>query len=445
MMTAAEVAVLLPDAALAELRRASDEKRRWDAYVALLAGRVKELSDRELGNAGLAQSKGARTAEVLVQQLTGLSKHEAAAAVRVGSRAGFLESVRPEDLGVAKVDAVRRGLGEASAAVSEDELRSAAERLAAEAPQVSVENLAAKARAARDELDAENIARRDQEQRAAEYLSITLRGDGMYDVYGRLRPESAMVLKTATDAIISPRRGGPRFVDKEKAAEQERRAAEDDRTMGQMMVDALVDLVQVAVAASAGAELTGGKGLVTLHAVRDADGDVAAGYIEGHLDAVSNEILERYLCNSETTVVGFEHGLPVDSSTDQRLFNRRQRRALAARWGGCAIPDCDRPPPWAEAHHLKPWATGHHKTETADGILLCAHHHRLLHNNGWRIIRVGNDYVLHLPDGTVTLLESKSPAYRQHQPDLKSRLARGALAPAGARARGDGPPVRHVG
>ncbi len=289
-----------------------------------------------------------------------------------------------------------------------------------------------KARAARDELDAENIGRRDQEQRDAEYLTITRRGDGMYDVSGRLRAESAMVLSTATDAIISPRRGGPRFVDKEKAAEQEKLAAEDDRTIGQMMVDALVDLVQVAVATPVQVpnSLAGGDtSRSTLCGTPKAVS--GAGYFEGHPDAVSKRIIEPYLCNSETSVVGFEQGLPVDSSTDQRLFNRRQRRALAARWGGCAFTDCDRPPPWTEAHHTKPWATGHHKTETADGILLCAHHHRLLHNNGWRIVRDGNDYFLHAPDGRVTRLESKSPAYRQHQSIATGRLAGNPLrAPA---------------
>lgn len=423
-MTSAEVAALLPDAALVELRRASAEKRRWDAYVALLAGRVKELSDRELGYSGLAQSKGARTAEVLVQQVTGLSKQESIAVVRVGSRARFLDAVRPEDLGVAKVDAVRKGLGDVTEAVDESVLRTAAERLAAEAPQVSVEDLAAKARAARDELEVENVARREQAQREAEYLSITRRADGMFWVNGLLRPESAAVLTTASDSIIAPRRGGPRFVEKEKAAEQERLTVEDTRTPGQLMVDALVDLVQIAISTPDGVELTGGKAAVTIHAAREEDGGVGVGYFEGQLDAVSEATLQRYL-NSEIDVIGFQKGLPIDAVTAQRLFNRRQRRALAARWGGCAFPDCDRPPSWTEAHHITPFAQSP-KTETVDGVLLCRHHHMLLHNNGWLITRDGNDYTLHGPNGTRVLLESKSPAYLQHERRRRARLTAAA-------------------
>ena len=47
---------------------------------------------------------------------------------------------------------------------------------------------------------------------------------------------------------------------------------------------------------------------------------------------------------------------------------------------GCRAEGCDRPPSWTEAHHLtKPWAEGG-KTDLADGILLCGHHHRLAHH-----------------------------------------------------------------
>jgi hypothetical protein len=37
--------------------------------------------------------------------------------------------------------------------------------------------------------------------------------------------------------------------------------------------------------------------------------------------------------------------------------------------------------------HLHGWAAEHGKTNIADGILLCKHHHLLFHNNGWHITR----------------------------------------------------------
>jgi hypothetical protein len=70
----------------------------------------------------------------------------------------------------------------------------------------------------------------------------------------------------------------------------------------------------------------------------------------------------------------------LDLGREQRLFNRAQRIAMTLRDKGCRAEGCDRPPSWTEAHHLtKPWAEGG-RTDLADGILLCGHHHRLAHH-----------------------------------------------------------------
>ena len=71
---------------------------------------------------------------------------------------------------------------------------------------------------------------------------------------------------------------------------------------------------------------------------------------------------------------------------ETRLYTRRQRVALAARDGGCRFPGCDRPPSWTEAHHIIPWSEGG-ATDLSHGVLLCRHHHLLLHNNDWRFER----------------------------------------------------------
>ena len=60
-----------------------------------------------------------------------------------------------------------------------------------------------------------------------------------------------------------------------------------------------------------------------------------------------------------------------------------------------------------------------------NGILLCRHHHLLLHNRGWEIVRTGErgeHYWLIPPkdiDPTQTprLLRKKSAAYRQRFPE----------------------------
>ena len=82
-------------------------------------------------------------------------------------------------------------------------------------------------------------------------------------------------------------------------------------------------------------------------------------------------------------------------------------------------PGCDRPPSWTEAHHIQHWARDGGRTDIADGILLCRHHHLLFHNNGWEIEREGCAYWLVPPADvdpgrTPIRLESKSVLRRGH-------------------------------
>jgi hypothetical protein len=80
--------------------------------------------------------------------------------------------------------------------------------------------------------------------------------------------------------------------------------------------------------------------------------------------------------------------VPLDLGRASRLFDKPQRLALTLRDGGCVFPGCDRPPGWAEAHHVTPWSLGG-KTDLSNGALLCGYHHRLIHadggDGGWQI------------------------------------------------------------
>ncbi|TFD11133.1 DUF222 domain-containing protein [Cryobacterium sp. TMT1-2-2] len=119
------------------------------------------------------------------------------------------------------------------------------------------------------------------------------------------------------------------------------------------------------------------------------------GYFEGSPAPVSKETIDRHLCDAGYLGILFsQDGQPLNVGRDERLFNRDQRRALAARDGGCRWPGCDRPPSWSEAHHLENWADlGLSNIDQA--ILLCAHHHLLLHNKHWKILLLGGLHWLH--------------------------------------------------
>ncbi len=77
--------------------------------------------------------------------------------------------------------------------------------------------------------------------------------------------------------------------------------------------------------------------------------------------------------------------LPLDLGRDRRLYSLHQRRALELAQKGCVFPGCDRPPGWCVVHHGgESWAAGG-RTDLKDGVLLCPHHHRILHTDGWDV------------------------------------------------------------
>jgi len=94
-------------------------------------------------------------------------------------------------------------------------------------------------------------------------------------------------------------------------------------------------------------------------------------------------------------------GKPVtlDLGRQLRRFNRNQRIAMGLRDRGCAFPGCDRPPQWCEAHHWRTaWADGG-TTDLDDGVLLCGHHHRIVHHQGWSLRRADDGIMEFRPPG----------------------------------------------
>ncbi len=89
-------------------------------------------------------------------------------------------------------------------------------------------------------------------------------------------------------------------------------------------------------------------------------------------------------------------GVPLSVGRRRRLFRSAIRRALTLRDRGCAFPGCDRPPAWCHAHHIFPWQHGG-VTSLDNGVLLCGHHHRLIHNSPWQVVLAADGHPDFLP------------------------------------------------
>ena len=101
-------------------------------------------------------------------------------------------------------------------------------------------------------------------------------------------------------------------------------------------------------------------------------------------------------------ILGGAPAQPLEVGRTSRVVQPAQHSALAARDGGCAFPDRDRPLAWCEAHHLRHRLHGG-PTDLANLALLCRAHHRAVHEGGWRLARG--------PDGRFTA----TPPHRRHR------------------------------
>ena len=100
---------------------------------------------------------------------------------------------------------------------------------------------------------------------------------------------------------------------------------------------------------------------------------------------VTASTVRKIACDADIipVLLGGE-GRILDIGRASRIFPPHIRKALIARDRGCAFPGCTIPATWCEAHHITYWSQGG-TTGTENGVLLCSHHHHVIHKEHWAI------------------------------------------------------------
>jgi len=452
------------DALFALLADAATARAQFELVITAGAGIVSERSNREFGYQGLAARRGQRSTAGVLQTVTGSTRAEAWRQVRLGEAmaqadaaaqasetADPAEGVAPggaadptgaatgtaadgagdesglppgaavvqrpwhdpitqavagHTLTPAGASALLGGLGRPTEGCDSDVLRQAAEELLTNAAGVNADELAKRARWLRDRLDQIGVTERAKAHFEARKARIRTNSTGARTVWMEFDDDSAGWLDSIIDAGMRPRRGGPRFIDKDEA-ERAEKLRTDPRTDEQLIFDLLIDAMRTGALADPstvyGSRQPGVRVVITQENLnkRDSDGNLTGtGHFEDTGETVPPETIERLLCDTGIRPITVdEDGCPLDVGREQRLFTTKQRVAMAIRDGGCMHPDCDRPPSYSEAHHIDHWHADHGRTDIADGILLCRFHHMLLHNQHWKIRRDGSVYWLVPPAG----------------------------------------------
>lgn len=212
------------------------------------------------------------------------------------------------------------------------------------------------------------------------YLHLSETMDGAFYINGRLDPEGGTMVRTALEPYMKP-------------------TPDDDRSTTHRRADALVELARVQLDRGALPETGGHKPhLIVIAQKQTLDGEPHSGPAE--LDGgqpVPGELARRIACDCKRTwvTVGPDSELlQIESPTN--VIPPALRRALFLRDRTCRIPGCDRPAWMCDAHHMTPWSEGG-PTVLSNLILCCRRHHRMIHEEGWRLIWGDGGQVVAIP------------------------------------------------
>jgi len=213
-----------------------------------------------------------------------------------------------------------------------------------------------------------------KKRRAARNLWIWENDDGMTVLHGEFDPVTGAELKLRLGAAAN----------RLYHADGGRSAAADHRTPEQRRADVLFELVMGAVERPSAAPPVRYQIPVVATAER---GRITGGHlVDG--TPVPLSTVERHACGSDLFGMLFSGaGDPLWHGDRLRLASDAQWRGLVVRDGGCAI--CAAAPAVCEAHHVIPWLVGG-PTDIDNLVLLCRHHHHLVHDDGY-LLRRGAD------------------------------------------------------
>jgi hypothetical protein len=227
-----------------------------------------------------------------------------------------------------------------------------------------------------EQVEAEALRRAEEKARLHRSFDLRSTGDGRVRLAGWLSRDDAAVVNAAIGPLCNPRTTPD----------------DDTRTATQRRADALVEVCQLALRTDQLPDHGGERPQVVVTVPFDVLRDqVGAGTLDTG-ERLSAEQVRRIACDARIlpAVLGSD-GQVLDLGMTRRLFTGPVRRALVLRDGGCGFPGCDRPARWCDGHHILSWLTGG-PTSVDNGVLLCGHHHRVIHQGDWEV-RLGTDRV----------------------------------------------------
>ncbi|WP_246155240.1 HNH endonuclease signature motif containing protein [Saccharopolyspora hirsuta] len=406
------------------------------AMRAAMATQLRAIAEAE--DRGLPAAQGARRTETWLQSMLNLAGGEAKTRTLVARNA--TEHTSPHGTPVsaelpATAEAIASGAITAQhARVIIDgvqrmapvnttaELEQAETLLAGYARDHSPHQLARLAERVRYYFDQDGAFRAEETQHRIRELHYGTTADGMTVINARLDRETGAKFRAVLQPLAAPR----------PTEDGER----DPRTPGQRNADALDALLDIAIVSDRLPRSGGQRPQIAVTIDFDSltrtlgspDGSVLPGTLTATDQPISVENVRRLACDAEVlpVVLGGDD-LPLNVGRAERTAPPHLRAALLLRDGTCAFPACDRPPGTPDAHHIESWIDGG-GTDLDNLVMLCGHHHRLIHSQRWTIT-IDNGRPTFTPPSTVDSSRRPRPGARPTGAEQNNLLRRAIPAP----------------
>jgi hypothetical protein len=347
---------------------------------------------RRCQESGTHLADGTATVVTWIGRTCGMSATSAADRLCVGTQLESLpkiaEALSSGEIGYQSASLLchlRDQLGDKRELFDEDEMLELARRH-------SVFNLRQLCRYARHVADPDGFFNDAEADYSRRRLHISQMPDGMHAIDGVLDPAGGAALRTALESLA--KRLGP----------------DDDRTHKQRMADAVAEMAHHAMDEGRLPKRNGVKPHVTVTTTLDGlKSEVGAPAADIELSLpISTRTLERLACDCTISRVLLADSTVIDVGKATRVVSAPTRRALRVRDRGCRWPGCDRQVNWSTPHHIIAWSTKRGPTNLPNLVLLCFYHHRLVHEGGWHVVKVGREFRF-IPPERLVMRRARGP------------------------------------
>jgi hypothetical protein len=369
------------------------DPKRYRAVIDSLDGDF-SANARECARAGEHLVAGSITASSWIARTCGMSVSSAADRVRVGEQleslprvATALSSGEISYQAASALCHLHERLGEHREGFDEEEM-------VGYAREYSVFELRKLCRLAWHVANPDGFFNEAEADFTRRYFHVSQLPDGMFAVDGMLDPVGGAAFKTAVDVLAKPK------------------GSEDERTARQRRADAVGELALHAMEQGSLPRRHSVKPHINLTMTLEGlKGELGVPPADLDLSLpISVRTAERIACDCTMSRVLLANSMVIDVGRATRTVSAPTMRALRVRDKGCRFPGCDRQVNWSNPHHLIYWSRGG-LSKLSNLVLLCYFHHRLVHESGWQVLKVGREFKF-LPPDRFVMRRARGPGVR---------------------------------